>query len=155
MQLQGATERERIAEMHPSFELVIDFVKNEAISVEKVQSLLQHRAKMASSVAQVYTLAAEYIRILSVPFVFEVGDHGWQGAVVRHLGVVPCSCPDSSSSNSCCQSRDIFQSMYRNLPINRPCALEIHGQNWMGVYTEMGAYSGECGNGTRRVWAVL
>lgn len=58
--------------MHPSFELVLDFVKNEAISVKKVRSLLQQRAKIASSVAQVYTLAAEYIRVLSVDQVFEV-----------------------------------------------------------------------------------
>ncbi len=36
--------------------------------------------------------------------------------------------------------------MYRNLPIKRPWALEIHGpKTWVCAYTEMGAYSGEYG----------
>ncbi len=63
--------------MHPSFEMVLDFVKNEAISVHKVHSLLQQRAKLASSVTQAYTMAAEYIRTLTVPHVFEVSMQPW------------------------------------------------------------------------------
>ena len=71
-QLQGTREQEKLSEKYPSFGLVLNFVKNDAISTEKVHGLLQQRAKLASSVAQVYTLAAEYIRTIGVPNVFEV-----------------------------------------------------------------------------------
>jgi hypothetical protein len=73
LQLHGPSEEEEVSQKYPSFELVLNFVKNEAMSMEKVQSLMQQRSTLASHVAQVYSFVAEYIRIIGMPNVFEVG----------------------------------------------------------------------------------
>ena len=55
-------ETEKLSEKYPSFELVLNFVKNDALTVDKVHSLLQQREKLAKSVASVYYFIAEYIQ---------------------------------------------------------------------------------------------
>lgn len=62
---------------------MLNFVKNEIFSVKKVHSLLHQRSRLASSVAQVYTFAAEYIRLLDTPYIFEVRPHTFH--VVKQL----------------------------------------------------------------------
>ena len=72
MQLHGGTEREKLSEKYPSFELVLSFVRNESLSVDRVHALLQERSRMASQVAEVYMFSAECCRSLGVEGVFEV-----------------------------------------------------------------------------------
>ena len=55
-----------------SFELVLSFVKNEAITEKKVHDLLQERQELARCVAQAYTFAANYLTAISVENMFEV-----------------------------------------------------------------------------------
>jgi hypothetical protein len=55
-----------------SFELVLSFVKNEAITEKKVHDLLQERQELARCVAQAYTFAANYLTAISVENMFEL-----------------------------------------------------------------------------------
>ena len=78
-QLQGAEESVKLSEKYPSFELVLNFVKNDAVSVDMVHSILQRRSRLASNVAQAYTFASEYLRTMD-SHVFEVRVWGgWEG----------------------------------------------------------------------------
>ena len=70
-QLQGTEESVKLSEKYPSFELVLNFVKNDAVSVDMVHSILQRRSRLASTVAQAYTFASEYLRTMD-SYVFEV-----------------------------------------------------------------------------------
>jgi len=69
--LQGTEESVKLSEKYPSFELVLNFVKNDAVSVDMVHSILQRRSRLASTVAQAYTFASEYLRTMD-SYVFEV-----------------------------------------------------------------------------------
>ena len=70
-QLQEFEDKEKLSEKCPSFELVLNFVKNEALSVEIVHSILQRRSRLASTVAQACTFASEYLRSMEGS-IFEV-----------------------------------------------------------------------------------
>ncbi len=70
--MQETSEREKINEQYPSFELVLNFVRTDALSVEQVRSLLEQRSDMARMVAQGYSYCAEVVRTLGVDNLFEV-----------------------------------------------------------------------------------
>ena len=72
-QLHESTEREKVSDKYPSFELVLNFVKNESLSVERLHALLQQRSKVARSTAQTYYFVAEVVRMMGVNNLFEVG----------------------------------------------------------------------------------
>ena len=55
-----------------SFGLVLNFVKNDSATKDKVHDLLQEREKLASCVAQVYTSAATYLSAITIDNMFEV-----------------------------------------------------------------------------------
>ena len=59
-------------EKFPSFELVLNFVGNEALSEEKVSSLLKQRSESARTVAQTYGFIADYIEMAGHQGTFEV-----------------------------------------------------------------------------------
>ena len=59
----------------PSFELVLNFVGNEALSEEKVCSLLKHREESARAAAQTYGFIADYIEMTDQHGLFEVNKH--------------------------------------------------------------------------------
>ena len=59
-------------EKFPSFELVLNFVGNEALSEEKVSSLLKQRSESAREVAQTYGFIADYIEMADHQGLFEV-----------------------------------------------------------------------------------
>ncbi len=65
-----------MSEKYPSFDLVLNFVKNEALSVERVQALLKQREKVARSVGDTYALLAEVIRVMGIGNLFEVKSCG-------------------------------------------------------------------------------
>ena len=66
----------------PSFELVLSFVGNEALSEEKVSSLLKQRSESARAVAQTYGFIADYIEMAEVHGMFEVSE-----AIMKYGGV--------------------------------------------------------------------
>ena len=73
MYMQLLTDRgSNGTEKFPSFELVLNFVGNEAISEEKVSSLLKQRSESARAVAQAYGFIADYIEMATVQGLFEV-----------------------------------------------------------------------------------
>lgn len=53
------------AEKHPSFETVLDFVRNAKITVANVEALLQERANLANKISDGFSFAAEHLRIMS------------------------------------------------------------------------------------------
>lgn len=59
-------------EKFPSFELVLNFVGNEALSEEKVRSLLKQREESARAAAQTYGFIADYIEMTDNHGLFEV-----------------------------------------------------------------------------------
>ena len=59
-------------EKFPSFELVLNFVGNEALSEEKVRSLLKQREESARAAAQTYGFIADYIEMMDDHGLFEV-----------------------------------------------------------------------------------
>ena len=61
-----------VMEKYPAFRLVLEFVKNPAWSLEKVQELLKARSLQAQAVSEVYMFVAEYLRIMGEEHVFEV-----------------------------------------------------------------------------------
>ena len=69
-QLHGSDKN--LTEKYPSFELVLNFVKNDAISEEQVDFLLQQRAQFARCTDFVYSYASDYLRAIGTPAVFEV-----------------------------------------------------------------------------------
>ena len=73
-QLHESTEREKVSDRYPAFELVLNFVKNESLSVERLHALLQQRSKVARSMAQTYYFVAEVVRMMGVDNLFEVSD---------------------------------------------------------------------------------
>lgn len=60
------------AEKFPSFELVLNFVGNEALSEEKVRSLLKQREESARAAARTYSFIADYIEMTDHHGLFEV-----------------------------------------------------------------------------------
>ena len=72
LQLQESSEREKINSKYPSFELVLNFVRTESLSVDQVHSLLDQRSDMARMVATAYNHATEVVTILGVRNLFEV-----------------------------------------------------------------------------------
>ena len=72
LQLQETSEREKINEQYPSFELVLNFVRTDSMSVDQVHSLLEQRSDMARSVAQGYNYCADVVRTLGIDNLFEV-----------------------------------------------------------------------------------
>ena len=70
-QLQGS-DKENLTEKYPSFELVLNFVKNDAISEEQVHFLLQQRAKFARCTDFAYSFASDYLQAIGTRAVFEV-----------------------------------------------------------------------------------
>lgn len=71
-QLQETSEREKINEKYPSFELVLNFVRTDSLSVDQVHSLLEERSDMARTVAQGYNYCADVVKTLGVESLFEV-----------------------------------------------------------------------------------
>eukprot|EP00731_Ephydatia_muelleri_P019637 Em0012g462a len=71
-QLQGSSNRENLTEKCPSFELVLNFVKNDAISEEQVHFLLQQRAQFARCTDFVYSYASDYLRAIGTSAIFEL-----------------------------------------------------------------------------------
>jgi len=56
-----------------SFDLVLSFVKNDGVTVDRVHGLLQEREHLASSVAQVYNYIFTFLSAISLDNMFEVG----------------------------------------------------------------------------------
>ena len=71
-QLQETSEREKINEKYPSFELVLNFVRTDSLTIAQVSSLLEQRSDMAASVAQGYNYCADVIKTLGMENLFEV-----------------------------------------------------------------------------------
>ncbi|XP_064626439.1 zinc finger ZZ-type and EF-hand domain-containing protein 1-like isoform X2 [Lineus longissimus] len=61
-----------VNEKYPSFRLVLDFIKDPSIGKDKVHALLQQRSCHAQSVADVYGLASEYIKMTADPHIFQI-----------------------------------------------------------------------------------
>ncbi|CAH1794732.1 unnamed protein product [Owenia fusiformis] len=59
-------------EKYPSFRLVLEFVRDRLWTIKRVQELLEERSKFAKAVADVYMFAAEHLRIMSEPHIFQV-----------------------------------------------------------------------------------
>ena len=71
-QLQESSEREKINDKYPSFELVLNFVRTDSLTQEQVSSILEQRSDMASSVARGYSYCADIVRALGMENLFEV-----------------------------------------------------------------------------------
>lgn len=71
-QLQETSEREKINEKYPSFELVLNFVRTDSLSVDQVHSLLEQRSNMARMVAHGYSYCTDVVERLGVQNLFEV-----------------------------------------------------------------------------------
>ncbi|XP_070581030.1 zinc finger ZZ-type and EF-hand domain-containing protein 1-like isoform X2 [Ptychodera flava] len=65
-------EEESSYEKYPSFRLVMDFIKNPLLTRDRVRHLLDQRCQRAQSLADVFMFAAEFIRIMSNPHIFQV-----------------------------------------------------------------------------------
>ncbi|XP_076459760.1 zinc finger ZZ-type and EF-hand domain-containing protein 1-like isoform X2 [Babylonia areolata] len=61
-----------IAEKFPSFRLVMEFVQDPAWSTDRVHQMLQERIKFATSLCEVYTFCAEFIRVVSKEDMFQI-----------------------------------------------------------------------------------
>ncbi len=70
--LQLTSSEEKVSEKYPSFDLILNFVKNEALSVDRVQALLKQREKVARSVAETYAFLAEVVTVMGMGNLFEV-----------------------------------------------------------------------------------
>lgn len=60
-----------------SFDLVLSFVKNDGVTVDRVHGLLQEREHLASSVALVYSYIFTYLSALTIDNMFEVWTACW------------------------------------------------------------------------------
>ncbi|KAL8625230.1 hypothetical protein ACOMHN_029988 [Nucella lapillus] len=61
-----------IAEKFPSFRLVMEFVQDPAWTTDRVHQMLQERIKFATSLCEVYTFCAEFIRAVSKEDMFQI-----------------------------------------------------------------------------------
>ena len=52
------------SEKHPSFEMVLSFVRNNGLTVDKVRTLLQERTQLAKNISDVFNFAAEFLRVM-------------------------------------------------------------------------------------------
>ncbi|XP_064406559.1 zinc finger ZZ-type and EF-hand domain-containing protein 1-like isoform X2 [Halichondria panicea] len=66
------SSEEKVSEKYPSFDLILNFVKNEALSVDRVQALLKQREKVARSVAETYAFLAEVVTVMGMGNLFEL-----------------------------------------------------------------------------------
>ncbi len=105
LQLSVNSDRKKSSEKYPSFDLVLNFVRNEALSVARVQALLQQREKMASAVSQTFTFLSEVVRVMGVEYLFEVRSYDMSA---DHM-TFPHSCRDLSYCNKFLPSSDCFQ----------------------------------------------
>ena len=60
-----ASQANGLSIKHPSFELVLSFIRNSSVSVERVHSLLQQRATLAHKVVEGYSTAASVTSIMT------------------------------------------------------------------------------------------
>lgn len=58
-------------DIDPSVKMVLDFVKDDRITKDQVQSLLQHRSKRAKTISLVFTFCAEFVQLFS-PHIFQL-----------------------------------------------------------------------------------
>ena len=63
-----------ILEKYPAFRLVMEFVKDPAWSLGKVEELLKTRSLQAQAVSEVYMFVAEYLRIMGEDHLFQVNN---------------------------------------------------------------------------------
>ena len=71
LQLHGS-DKENMRQKYPSFELVLNFVKNDAISEEQADFLLKQRAQFARCTDFVYSYASDYLQAIGTLPIFEV-----------------------------------------------------------------------------------
>ena len=70
--LDRSHKMDSVLEKYPAFRLVMEFVKDPAWSLEKVQELLKARSLQAQAVSEVYMFMAEYLRIMGEEHIFQV-----------------------------------------------------------------------------------
>ena len=63
-------EQQQEGEDHPSFGLVLNFVRSGSVSLDRVNFLLDQRSDMACTVAQGYNFCAEVVRTLGIESLF-------------------------------------------------------------------------------------
>lgn len=68
---QVSVIEESSEEMDPSIKMVLDFVKDERITKDQVQSLLQYRYKRAKSIAYVFHFSADFLKVF-LPNIFQL-----------------------------------------------------------------------------------
>ena len=68
---QASIIEERSEEMDPSIKMVLDFVKDERITKDQVQSLLQYRHKRAKTITHVFIFSADFLRVF-LPNIFQL-----------------------------------------------------------------------------------
>ncbi|CAL1538237.1 unnamed protein product [Lymnaea stagnalis] len=64
--------RNEVMEKFPSFRLVMEFIQDQAWTVDRVHQMLQERIKFANAISDVYMFAAQFIRIISNTDPFQI-----------------------------------------------------------------------------------
>ncbi|XP_071796481.1 zinc finger ZZ-type and EF-hand domain-containing protein 1-like isoform X2 [Asterias amurensis] len=68
---QGTAEEGTVLSQYPEFKLVLDFVKNPHLTVERVRDLLKERQDRASAVAEIYQIACKFLKTNGEPSIFQ------------------------------------------------------------------------------------
>ncbi len=68
---QGTAEEGTVLSQYPEFKLVLDFVKNPHLTVERVRDLLKERQDRARAVAEIYQIACKFLKTNGKPSIFQ------------------------------------------------------------------------------------